>query len=743
MSRKPLILISLLLAAFVITLDTTIVNVALPTLVRELHASDSQLQWVVDAFNLLFAASVLALGSLSDRFGRKGMLLAGLAVFGLASLAGGLTESTGALIAARSVMGVGAAMVFPSTLSLISNVFTERRERALAIGLWGATTGAAIALGPIVGGGLLQVFDWRSIFLAMTPLAAIAAALVARFVPTSRDPHAPRTDRAGFALSTATVGLLVYTIIEAPNHGWGSAATLGGFALTVLLAAAFAAWERRTEQPMLDLSLFGNPRFTAASASVAISFFALSGFIFLVTQYFQFLKGYGPLSTGVRLLPVAICVAISSILGTRMAVRFGTKLVVASGLFSMAAFYVWVTTVSARTGYGTIAAQMVVLGTGMGLTSAPATEAIMGVVPMAKAGVGSAVNDATRLLGGTLGVAVIGSVYAALYASRLTTALPVRLSPAVVRTAHSSVGAALTAASKLGASRPPIARVGRPRRGERGLLPRLPGRQLPRGRRRRGRRSDGALTAARPANPHQRRKRGAGIRHAHHSPRAQLTPPPSEKRQCTMTEQQLTPRQPRANSELGRATGFELAGRGQAGAANIESALERNRAFAAAGGHHGAVVFPNLRLFVITCLDPRTDPAHFLALGLSDAMVVRNVGGRVTPEVINDVAFIGQLAESALPDGPLFEVAVIHHTQCGTGALVDDAFRRRYAERIGADETTLREHAVLDPAATVTSDVRRLRSAPAISPRVTVSGHVYDVVTGLVETILPAESRTV
>jgi carbonic anhydrase len=196
-----------------------------------------------------------------------------------------------------------------------------------------------------------------------------------------------------------------------------------------------------------------------------------------------------------------------------------------------------------------------------------------------------------------------------------------------------------------------------------------------------------------------------------------------------------TPPMTAAGSGLGRATGFELASRDQQGTANIDSALERNRAFAAAGGHQGAVVFPNLRLFVITCLDPRVDPAHFLGLGLSDAMVVRNVGGRVTPEVINDVAFIGQLAENVLPDGPLFEVAVIHHTQCGTGALADDSFRRRYAQRIGADESALREHAVLDPAATVTRDVERLRSASAISPRVTVSGHVYDVVTGLVEPV--------
>jgi carbonic anhydrase len=205
-----------------------------------------------------------------------------------------------------------------------------------------------------------------------------------------------------------------------------------------------------------------------------------------------------------------------------------------------------------------------------------------------------------------------------------------------------------------------------------------------------------------------------------------------------VSNQQPSPRATAAGSGVGRATGFELASRGRPGAANIDSALERNRAFAAAGGHQGAVVFPKLRLFVITCLDPRVDPSHFLGLSLSDAMVIRNAGGRVSPEVINDVAFIGQLAESILPDGPLFEIAVIHHTQCGTGALADDTFRRRYAQRIGAEESTLREHAVLDPVATVTRDVERILAAPAISPRVTVSGHVYDVVTGLVETVLAA-----
>jgi EmrB/QacA subfamily drug resistance transporter len=455
MHRRSLILISLLLPAFVINLDTTIVNVALPTLVRELHASTSQLQWVVDAYNLVFAALLLAAGSLSDRIGRKGMLLAGLSVFGLSSVAGGLMGSPTQLIAARSVMGLGAAMIFPATLSLISNVFTERGERARAIGLWGATAGMAIALGPIVGGWLLEHFSWASIFFAMAPVAAVAAALVAWSVPTSRDPAAPKTDRPGFILSTVAMALLIFTIIEAPGHGWATTRTIGGFALAAALFAAFVGWERRVPEPMLDVGLFRNLRFTAASGSVTVAFFSLAGFIFLITQYFQFFKGYGPLSTGVHLLPVATSVGVMAVLGTKLAVRVGTKVVVSTGLLFLAGFFAWVSTASTGTSYLEIAAQMVLGGSGMGLTSAPATEAIMGVVPKAKAGVGSAVNDATRLLGATLGVAVIGSVFASLYASRLTAGLPSALPSHLARLAHSSVGAALQIGSGLGASAHP------------------------------------------------------------------------------------------------------------------------------------------------------------------------------------------------------------------------------------------------------------------------------------------------
>ncbi len=450
--RKPLILVSLLLAAFAINLDTTIVNVALPTLVEELDASTTQLEWIVDSYNLMFAALVLACGNLGDRVGRKGVLLAGLGVFGAGTLAGGLGSSPGELIAARAVMGLGAALIFPATLSLLTNVFTERRERARAIGLWGATTGVGIAVGPIVGGWLLERFSWTSVFFALAPLAALAAVLIALSVPTSRDPTAPPADRAGLILSSAGMALLVYTIIEAPGHGWDSARSIAGFALAGALLVAFVGWERQCRAPMLDVGLFRNLRFSAASGAVSITFFSLLGFIFLVTLYFQFLKGYEPLSTGVRLLPVATMVGITSIVGTSLAVRAGTKLVVAGGLLSLAAGLTWTSSASESTDYTTIVGQMVLIGSGIGLTSSPATESIMGAVSEAKAGIGSAVNDATRILGGTLGVAVIGSIYASLYTSRLDGRLIAQLPDTAANAAHRSVGAAFGAAAQLDAT---------------------------------------------------------------------------------------------------------------------------------------------------------------------------------------------------------------------------------------------------------------------------------------------------
>ena len=247
------------------------------------------------------------------------------------------------------------------------------------------------------------------------------------------------------------MAILIYTIIEAPNSGWVGIRSIAGFALAASLLVAFIAWERRAATPMLDVGLFRNLRFSAASGAVTISFFSLMGFIFLVTLYFQLLKGYAPFSTGIRLLPVATLTGITSALGTGLAVRSGTKLVVAAGLVSLAAGLAWTSTASASTTYLTIAGQMVLIGSGIGLTSAPATESIMGAVPRAKAGVGSAVNDATRILGGTLGVAVIGSIYASLYASRLANGLGAHLPGPAAGAAKSSVGGALGAADQLAA----------------------------------------------------------------------------------------------------------------------------------------------------------------------------------------------------------------------------------------------------------------------------------------------------
>jgi EmrB/QacA subfamily drug resistance transporter len=407
-----LVLLALCSAALIINIDVTIVNVALPSLVRQLGASTTSLQWVVDAYTLVFAALILAAGSLSDRLGRKGVLLAGLAVFAAGSLAGSMAHSTDGLIAARAVMGLGAAGIFPATLSLIANVFTDRAERAKAIGLWGATTGVGVATGPMIGGWLLEHFWWGSVFLLMVPLAVVIAGLIAWAVPTSKDPSKAHADWPGLVLSSAGMALLVLSVIQAPNWGWTSNETLATLAGGLAVLGLFVSVETRTERPILDVALFRNPRFTAASGSITIGFFTLAGFTFLVTQYFQFVKDYSPFGTGVRLLPVAISLAVASIAGTKLAVRIGNKAVVASGLalFGLALF--WISTNSVTTNYLAIVGQMIIGGGGLGLVTAPATEAILGAVPTEKSGVGSAVNDATRLFGAALGVAVIGSVAA-------------------------------------------------------------------------------------------------------------------------------------------------------------------------------------------------------------------------------------------------------------------------------------------------------------------------------------------
>lgn len=447
-ARRPaLVLGVVLLATFIINVDTTIVNVTLPALSRELHSTTSGLQWVVDAYNLAFAGLILTGGTVGDRYGRRRTLAAGLAVFGLGSAIAAQAGTTSALIGWRVLMGAAAAFIFPTTLSIISQTFPDRAGRAKAIGAWGAATGAAVALGPIVGGELLSHFWWGSVFWVMVPMAALCLIGTMLLIPADQRTPAEPLDLPGLALSAVGLTSLVYTIIEAPDHGWASARTLLGFAIAASTLATLVVVEARETHPMLDVRLFTNMRFTAASGAVTLAWFALSGFVFLIILYFQIMRGYSPLEAGVRTLPVAISVGVFSGIGTALAVRLGNKLVVSAGLVLVGLGYAWVAAVQTEhTSYAAIVAQMLFLGSGIGLSTAPATEAILGVLRPEKAGVGSAVNDATRLVGGTLGVAILGSVYASLYHRQVDTAA----APAAARdAAKASYGASRIVAAHL------------------------------------------------------------------------------------------------------------------------------------------------------------------------------------------------------------------------------------------------------------------------------------------------------
>jgi EmrB/QacA subfamily drug resistance transporter len=431
------------LSVFVVSVDATIVNVALPTLSRELDADIAELQWIVDAYTLVMAGLMLSAGSLADRFGRRGFLSGGLMLFAVTSAIAAQVGAADGLIWARAAMGVGAAVIFPTTLSLITNIFVDPVKRAKAIGLWAAMVGVGVAAGPISGGWLLEHFSWGAVFMVNVPVAVVAIIGGILFVPTSRDPAAPRVDVPGLILSSIGITALVYTVIEAPNWGWGSGHTAAGFGIAIAVLAGFAWWERRSSHPMLDVSVFANRRFSGGSLAVTAGFLTLFGFIFVITQYFQFIKAYSAFETGVRLMPVAVSIAAGSIVGPRIVQRIGTTAVVVAGLVIFAAGLAWASTVDASTSYAVIAAQMVLLGAGLGLTTAPATESIMGSLSSDKAGVGSAVNDTTRELGGTLGVAIVGSVFASIYSSRLASDSAVSVLPAEVReTMERSVAAA-------------------------------------------------------------------------------------------------------------------------------------------------------------------------------------------------------------------------------------------------------------------------------------------------------------
>ena len=439
--RRWWTLLVLSLALVVISLDNTVLNVAMPTLADDLDATSGELQWIVDSYVLVFAGLLLTAGSLGDRFGRRRGLQVGLGVFLAGSMAAALSTTPEMLIASRAIMGIGGAFIMPATLSVLTNVFPAE-ERPKAIGIWAAVSGLGIAIGPVTGGLLIEHFSWGAVFLINVPIALGALVLSFPLVPESRDPKAPKLDLFGASLSIAAITTLVWGIIEAGGErGWGDSAVLSSFGLSAALIGAFVVWELHNPHPMLNVRLFRNRDFSSSSASIALVFFALFGTIFFLTQYLQSVLGYEPLKAGEAIIPVSVGLILAAPVAAKLTVRVGPRPIVTAGLALVAAGLALLSTAEVGTGYGLIAAVLVLMGIGMGLAMTPATEALMSALPKEEAGVGSAMNDTVRQIGGALGVAVLGSLLTSGYRGDMDGA---------PEAAQDSVGAAVGIAESTG-----------------------------------------------------------------------------------------------------------------------------------------------------------------------------------------------------------------------------------------------------------------------------------------------------
>ena len=422
-------------------------NVALPTLARDLGATESQLQWVVASYSLVFAGLLFTSGALGDRFGRKGALQFGLATFFLASLLASQATDTTQIIACRAVMGVGAAFIMPSTLSILVNVFPPR-ERTKAIAIWATTTGVAGSIGPVITGYVLGHFWFGAAFLVYLPVIGLAFIGGWFFVPRSRDPDESRIDPVGALLSVIGVSAVVYGFIQAPGAGWTAPATLGAFALGAAVLTAFVFWELHTDEPMLDMRYFRNPAFSVGSGAMMLVFLAMYGVMLLMTQYFQLVLGFSALDTAIRLLPIAMIMLIVTPFTPRIVYRFGANRSVAFGMLLVALGFGLFTQLGLDTPFWYAWLALAPLMTGVSLSMAPMTASIMSAVPESRAGAGSAMNDATREFGAALGIAVLGSIAASQYTSRLHDAA--QQLPASARdAARSSLAGALAAAHQL------------------------------------------------------------------------------------------------------------------------------------------------------------------------------------------------------------------------------------------------------------------------------------------------------
>jgi DHA2 family multidrug resistance protein-like MFS transporter len=422
--RRWAILGVLVISLLVVVLDNTVLNVALRTIADPQHglgASQSQLEWAINSYTLVFAGLLFTAGILADRLGRRITLTVGLVLFGIASLVSAYAQTADQLIWARALMGLGAAAVMPSTLSIIANVF-DPRERGRAIGIWAGAVGLGVAIGPIVGGLLLEHFWWGSVFLINVPVVIAGVVLVSVLVPESRDPRPGRIDVVGVLLSIVGLTLLTYGVIEGGEQGFGAPQAWGTLVASVAVLAGFVWYERRITFPSLDVKLFAIPQFSASVGAIGLVFFAAMGAMFFSAFYLQLVRGYGPLASGALFVPFAVAQMVFAPRSAAMVKRFGPKLVSTVGLLLVAAGLAGWIVVGVTTPIWVVGALFFLMGVGMANVMPPATEAIMAVLPREKAGVGSAVSNTIRQIGGALGVAALGAIVSSAYRDGVTTA---------------------------------------------------------------------------------------------------------------------------------------------------------------------------------------------------------------------------------------------------------------------------------------------------------------------------------
>jgi EmrB/QacA subfamily drug resistance transporter len=448
--QRWLALVFIGFSLMIISLDNTVMNLALPAVSRDLGADASQLQWIVDAYILVMAGLLLTMGYLGDWIGRKPILQIGLLIFALFSLGAAFSINSEMLIGMRAMMGIGAATILPATLSILTATFREPKERAQAIAIWAAILALGVGIGPLISGWLLDNYKWNSVFYINIPIVIIGLVGGYFFIENSRSENPRRIDIPGVLLSIIGLFALVYAIIQAGTEGWAAWEVLCAFIVAAILLAAFVFWELRFSEAMLPIGFFKNMSFTGANVALMLAFFSLNGAFFFLGQFLQTVLGYSPLKAGLQLLPLAVVCFISAMISARIASRIGIKLTVGIGILLAAiGLFLLASTFTVDAGYGRIALAMCVIALGLGLTMSPATDSVMGSVPVAQSGVGSAMNNTTRQIGSALGIAILGTILNSAYITTVKAVnWPVPLQPQALEAIQSSIqGAHIVAQS--------------------------------------------------------------------------------------------------------------------------------------------------------------------------------------------------------------------------------------------------------------------------------------------------------